>query len=297
MDVFRMKCFISVAEHQSMAVAAREMLITRPAMSSQMNALEAEMGATLLIRDKKGTRLTPAGRRVLETFRQVVEELGALDEDVRRIDHRTKDHLHIGFHGPAEWQGLGGLLARFRTAHPAIEVEVAQLPWNELALCVEDGTLDAAFVELSDLQDTKGLSSVPLYEEGLCAIVRRDDPLAACDSVELGQLAQSQVLLPDTSVAPRYFRDLVTHLRSAGVNVHETGTGNISEATIVLASAGYGVAIMPCSFRQNLDDVVFVDIHDDGRKVRMGLVWRTDSKNPALEPFGSACESWDWGKR
>lgn len=294
MDIFRMKCFISVAKHQSMAGAAREMLITRPAMTAQMNALEAEMGATLLIRDKKGTLLTPAGRKAFETFEQVVEQLDALDTDVRRIDHRTKDHLHIGYHGPAEWQRLGVLLAQFHKDNPDVEIEVAQLPWNELALCVEDGTLDAAFVELSDLQDTKGLASLPLYDEGLCAIMRRDDPLAGQSQIELSQLVHSQVLLPEMNVAPRYFHDEVAHLRAAGVNVHETGTGNISEATIILATAGLGVAVMPRSFRQNLNDVVFVDIADDEHKVRMGLVWRADSKNPALAPFRSACALWNW---
>lgn len=294
MDVFRMKCFISVAKHENMSEAAREMLITRPAMTAQMNALEAEMGATLLLRDKKGTRLTPAGKRALETFETVVASLDELDSQVRRIDRKTKARLRIGYHGPAEWEGLGNLLAQFRTSFPDVEVEVAQLPWNALTKSVEDGTLDAALVELSDARENGSLSTRALFDDGLCAIVRRDDPLAERTSIGAEELAGTAVFLPSSSVGPRYFRNLVKALRGMGVNVHETGFGNVSEATIVLAEAGYGVAVMPRSFKQALKNAVFVDIESDGLAARMGIAWRTDSKNPTLSTFRHLCETWAW---
>ncbi len=296
MDVFRMKCFICVAESQSMSEAARKMLITRPAMTAQMNALESEMGATLLLRDKKGTRLTPAGKQVFETFKKVVAQLDDLGAEVRRIDLRRQSRLRIGFHGPAEWMNLGRLLAKFREDYPQVEMEISQLPWNVLASCVEDGTLDAAFIELSDAEDLSALSVRPLYKEALCAAMRKDNPLAQKASITPDQLFQSELFLPNSAVGPRYFRDLVMHFRSVGVNIHETGIGNISEATLMLASAGYGIAIMPRSFKQNLTDVTFVDIESGIKSVNMGLVWRTDSKNAALEPFRSLCESWEWNK-
>lgn len=294
MDVFRMKCFISVAKHQNMSEAAREMLVTRPAMTAQMNALEAEMGATLLLRDKKGTQLTPAGKRALKTFEKVVASLDELDTDVRRIDRKTTSRLRIGFHGPAEWEGLQNLLAQFRLGFPDVEVEAAELPWNDLVAAVSDETLDIAFVELSDAKGLPALSARHLFSEGLCAIMRRDDPLAQQPSIQPEQLAGTQVFLPDSSVGPRYFRELVKRFRELGVNVHETGMGNVAEATIVLAGAGYGVAVMPRSFKQNLRNVAYVDIEGEGLAADMGLIWRTDSKNPALSTFRHLCESWAW---
>ena len=72
MDLFRMRCYVSVAENQSLSRAAREQFITQPAMTAQMNALEKELGVKLLDRGRH-TVLTPAGETVLNRFRSILD--------------------------------------------------------------------------------------------------------------------------------------------------------------------------------------------------------------------------------
>lgn len=289
-----MKCFISVAKWQNMSDAAREMLVTRPAMTAQMNALEAEMGATLLVRDKKGTLLTPAGKRALEMFKAVIAQLDDLDEEVRLIERRKTERLRIGFHGHAEWMGMSRLLSRFHDEYPNVEIQISELPWNALIADVEEGALDVAFAEISDVRDSTSLECVPLFNEDVCAIMHSDNPLARNETITPEQLAGVDVILPSASVSPRYLRDVVKSLREIGVEVREMGFGNMADATIVLAGAGYGVALAPRSFKQNLRDVAFVDVEGGGMTVSMGLIWRKGADSQALRSFRSLCESWPW---
>lgn len=46
--------------------------MTQPALSRQIRALEVDLGVPLLVRDRKGTRLTPAGRQLLDDARPVL---------------------------------------------------------------------------------------------------------------------------------------------------------------------------------------------------------------------------------
>ena len=63
--------FLAVARYQSLRAAAEHLFISVPALSQQMKKLEHRVGVTLLARNNKGMKLTPAGRVFLEKLEQV----------------------------------------------------------------------------------------------------------------------------------------------------------------------------------------------------------------------------------
>jgi DNA-binding transcriptional LysR family regulator len=65
MENFRLKVFRTVALHLSFSRAAEELLLTQPAVTQQIKALEDELGVPLF--DRRGGRIafTPAGRTLL----------------------------------------------------------------------------------------------------------------------------------------------------------------------------------------------------------------------------------------
>ena len=64
MDVFSMKCYLSVAKYLNLSMAAKERFISQPAMSSKMNLLEEDFGVKLLIRSRQKVELTEAGKYI-----------------------------------------------------------------------------------------------------------------------------------------------------------------------------------------------------------------------------------------
>ena len=57
----RLRAFAAVARQRSFSRAAEELYVTQPAVSKHVASLEAELGAKLVLRDRKGLELTPAG--------------------------------------------------------------------------------------------------------------------------------------------------------------------------------------------------------------------------------------------
>ncbi|MEP2139257.1 MAG: LysR family transcriptional regulator, partial [Erythrobacter sp.] len=70
-EFFQLRCFVTVAEELNFTRAAQRLNMTQPPLSRQIKLLEAGIGMTLLDRNKRSVRLTPAGA----TFRAAAIDL------------------------------------------------------------------------------------------------------------------------------------------------------------------------------------------------------------------------------
>lgn len=79
-----MRMFIRVAESGSFSAAAREAGIGQPAVSKQITALEAHLGAQLLRRTSRSLSVTEAGQEFYESAVRLLGELDAAESRVGR---------------------------------------------------------------------------------------------------------------------------------------------------------------------------------------------------------------------
>src|SRR5579864_550578 len=79
MENFRLRVFRAVARHLNFRVASEELLLTQPAVTQQIKALESELGVALFERAGGRVTLTPAG----ETLLPYAERLAALSDEAR----------------------------------------------------------------------------------------------------------------------------------------------------------------------------------------------------------------------
>jgi DNA-binding transcriptional LysR family regulator len=96
MDRLRlMETFVRVVETGSFSAVARESLTTQSAVSKQMQALEAQLGAKLLVRSTRSHSLTEAGRLYYERCRQVLETLEEARIELHRAEHEISGTLRV----------------------------------------------------------------------------------------------------------------------------------------------------------------------------------------------------------
>ena len=84
MTLGQLRTFLAVAETGSGRAAADRLVVTQPAVSAALAALQKEVGVALVAREGRGLRLTPAGtvfagyaRRILGLADKAVAAAGA----------------------------------------------------------------------------------------------------------------------------------------------------------------------------------------------------------------------------
>jgi DNA-binding transcriptional LysR family regulator len=124
MELNRVLVFLVVAQERSFTKAATRLHQDKAQVSRTIKALEASLGATLLLRTTRATRLTPEGevlfRRVGPLVAELERALGAVPEEVSvpsgDVRITTTPDLGRGLLAPA--------LLSFRQCFPAIRVKI-----------------------------------------------------------------------------------------------------------------------------------------------------------------------------
>ena len=118
-----MRTFVRVVERGSFSAVAKELGATQSAVSKQVAALEARLGAKLLVRSTRAIALTRAGEAFFPEARRLSEEVEAA-EAVARASERTlegalKVAASVGF-GAAR---LMPAISSFLAAHPGLTID------------------------------------------------------------------------------------------------------------------------------------------------------------------------------
>jgi DNA-binding transcriptional LysR family regulator len=101
------------------------MRISQPAVTKQLQRMEAEMGLALLVRGpKRRAELTPAGERMVAFARETLDRFEALEQELAALKTVGQGTLSLAASTiPGEYV-LPGLLAAFRTRYPQVEVQM-----------------------------------------------------------------------------------------------------------------------------------------------------------------------------
>ena len=122
LENFRLRVFRSVAHHLNFSRAAEELLLTQPAVTQQIKALEQEIGLPLFDRGGGRISLTPGGQALLP-FADRMKELS--DQAISAVSEAVGEHageLAIGASQTIAQYLLPNLIAAFLKAQPRVHV-------------------------------------------------------------------------------------------------------------------------------------------------------------------------------
>src|ERR1700761_887609 len=126
LNVTRLKVLREVAQHGSFSAAAAALDYTQSALSQAVAPLEAETGAPLLHRDRRGVRPTAAGAALIAHADGILARIEAAEADVQAIVGGTGGQLRLASFPTAGATLMPLAIARFRSAHQGVELTLAE---------------------------------------------------------------------------------------------------------------------------------------------------------------------------
>ena len=115
--------FEAAARHLSLTLAAKELGVTREAVSRQIRMLEEYLGVKVFARLHRAIALTPSGQKLQPVVRKSLQDLAYCSGEIRRPNEPFRMTVSSTIATASFW--LTPRLARFRAAHPNIEIHVA----------------------------------------------------------------------------------------------------------------------------------------------------------------------------
>jgi DNA-binding transcriptional LysR family regulator len=143
-ELRKLRYFVAVAAEANFGRAAARLYMTQPALSRQIQSLEAEIGVRLFDRDRQGARLTPAGEQFCDDAKRLLELFVAARHRARQAA-RPAGHFTVGF-----MPGIAAtpVIREFAESLPGADISVVHTSPSNQAGYLLGGTVDVCFVQL-----------------------------------------------------------------------------------------------------------------------------------------------------
>jgi DNA-binding transcriptional LysR family regulator len=120
----QIQAFLAVARHRSFSGGARELGVSRSAVSQSVRQLEEQLRVVLLTRTTRSVSLTDAGRRLLEVAGPSLGQLEAVMTEVSAEPGEGVGRLRLTVPRAAVPFVIDPVVPTFRERHPRIELEI-----------------------------------------------------------------------------------------------------------------------------------------------------------------------------
>lgn len=238
----QLRSLAAIARELSFARAADALETSQPALSGQMRALEAIVGARLIERGpgRRRAELTEVGRLLVSASEEIAATLDRVGKAVDTL--RGAQGGTVSFGASLYFGGyvFPPLLASFRRKYPGISVRVEVSRMVNVLEHLSTGRLDLAATVGS--MDEVGLVGEPLCPHDLVVVGPPDHPLTQRVDIPLSALASEQWVLPGEASSVR--RAIEHKAAEAGMRLNVTLEVNDVQAQLNCVANGLGLGLL-----------------------------------------------------
>ena len=282
-DLAELETFLAVARLGSFSLAATELHVSQPSVTSRVQRLEATLKVKLLTRTTRrveptaeGARLRDAAERALSGLREVLRDFqSAAEADRRRVVVAATPMIAA--------LALPAIIQSYCQRYTDVEIRLLDLPYRELLSSIEAGTADLA-VTVFDGAPGKFRFQF-LTDEEMRLVVPASHPLAGLKKVTIDEFAPYPLMILARYTTLR--AQLAGEYARRGMSFKPVDAANL--ATLLgMVDAGMGITFLPRAMAQSnaRRNRVALRLADVELARRYGIVTaRKASLGPAAQSF------------
>lgn len=206
---------VALARERHFGRAAESCGVTQPTLSAGLKQLEENLGVLIVQRSSRFLGFTPEGERVLAWARRLVNDAGAMRQEVDALKQGLTGHLRIAA-VPSALPAVAKLTTAFSRRHPAVRFSVSSRPSDEIMRALDTFDIDAGLTYL-DHDGAAHIRSVRLYDERYCYVSAAAAVPASRRTVAWADTDQAALCLLSEKMQNRRIIDRAA--RAAGVSL------------------------------------------------------------------------------
>jgi DNA-binding transcriptional LysR family regulator len=288
----QLECFRAVARRRHFAKAAVTLGRTQPALSVQIQRLEAELGVTLFDRTGKQVLLTPAAEILLPYADRVLTSTQEARVVMSEVHAGALGQVRVGVIPTVAAHFLPAVLKEFKTRFPRVTVLLREEGRTPLLTAL----LDSNEIDLSlalEQRTSSNLKSTRLMVEEICVAVSTQHPLSALTSVPMTRLRREQFILYKTP--GHNMRELTLQAcRNAGFEPEVAFESEQAQTIQHLVASNLGVTLLPHMVLQHREgrNIAMLRIEPPTPKRTIVAAWKTGRYlSVSARQFLQCCET------
>lgn len=280
MTLQQLRYVVKVSEKGSMNEAAKALFVSQPAMSKAIRELEQELGIQLFIRTNKGIILSAEGNQFMGYARQVLDQMGLLEEHYLGVKP-IKIHFGVSSqHYSFVVKAFSDLIREYNIEE--YDLYLRETRTYEILEDVKNGSSEIGIIYLNEFnekvlkklfKDDK-LEFHPLFTASPHVFISRNHPLAECREIFLNQLERFPFLsFEQGEYHSFYFSEeiLSTMERKKIIYVSDRAT----LFNLLVGVNGYTISTGLISKELNGEEITAVPLVVD-ETINIGYIVRTD---------------------
>lgn len=286
MEFRELEAFVAVAEELHFGRAAQRLHLSQPALSQQVQRLEADLGTTLLHRSSREVTLTAAGEVFLDRCRALLGDVAQAVDATRRVADGVAGHLDVGYVGSALYGLLPVVVARLRRLHPAVELVLTERKTAPQLDMLRTGGQDLGIVH-RPADTPRDLVLHDVETEEVLVALPEDHPLAdGTGAVNHADLSGTPFVLFPREIEPDTHDLLLGHAAEQGleVDVVQEATGLPTILGLVRARVGAAFVVEGVAEHVAASGITFRPLSTP-TSITTSVAWSEDTSNPAVATF------------
>jgi DNA-binding transcriptional LysR family regulator len=241
MDFYQLTYFKKVAETRSMSRASGELLLTQPAVSKQIKALEEELGEKLFDRIGKKVFLTRAGEVLYTYAERILRSVQEAKTAVKDMSMECSGEFVIGTSDHISLHRLPDILKRYTTAFPKVDLRLRCHRSETILDMVNKNLVDLGVITLP--KTAFKLISKTVWADPMSLVFPKNHPLQSLKVIRLKDIAKYGMILPEVGTTTRNTIEAAFSGKRLTPNVAMEVA--YIETIKGLVKAGLGVSILP----------------------------------------------------
>lgn len=241
MDFKQIECFVEVVRKKSFSKAAESLYMSQPAVTSNIQKLELELGCDLVERGGRGALPTAQGEIMLKYALELLKLRSKAYSEIKEKSDFEGRKLEICASSIPEEYLLPAYLAEFRSTRPLVKCAIYHGDSKEVLDMIISGRVNMGFSGIMTERDD--LKYEVIAEDAQVMIASKDADYPK--DVKLTDLLQENIIVrEDGSGTRRFFEEALKKLGTDISNFNSVTVSSSQNAIKRMVEQGLGISFM-----------------------------------------------------
>lgn len=274
----QLKYFDAVVRFGHFSRAAKHCSVTQPALSMQIQNMEADLGIQLLERSTNGVIATAMGREVADRAAKILADVQDLNDCALHSNRLLSGKLHLGVIPSIAPYVLPPLLPELRSGYPELDLHIRESQTDNLVDELIEGKLDLLLLALPIDRHLGEVETRVLFDDPFVLALPKDQQPSGKIVADTELMDGKNLLLLEEGHCLRDQTIAWCQLQQTG-NLNTQGASSLSTLVQMVAN-GMGITMLPemgLNVEARNQNIQVLHFEEPAPSRQIGLIWRKTS--------------------